>query len=211
MPPNRFTGMASRPDLEVEKAAARRQARALRAAIDDPGAALGLIDNFPVELAKMGGPVAGYWPFGGEIDCRPLMAALTKAGLAVALPRMDARDAQARFLMWEGGPLRPDAFGVMAPPADAREIFPKLILTPLLAFDRRGQRLGQGGGHYDKTLARLKPQGAVAVGIAYAAQEMDEVPTGPLDQPMDWIVTDKEAIRCWDGFRPEAKDGLRGR
>jgi len=203
----------SDPDLDVEKAAARREARALRAAIDDPAAALGVIEQFPVELARIGGPVSGYWPFGGEIDCRPLMAALAKAGFTVALPRMDTRDAQARFLLWEGGPLRPDAFGVMAPPTDAREVFPKLILTPLLAFDRKGRRLGQGGGHYDRTLARLKPQGAVAVGIAYAAQEMAEVPAGPLDQPMDWIVTEKEAIRCWDGFKPEALtgDGLRGR
>jgi len=203
--------MTVRPNLDVEKAAARREARALRAALDDPAAALELIENFPVELARIGGPVSGYWPFGGEIDCRPLMAGLAKAGLVVALPRMDTRDGPARFLIWEGGPLRPDAFGVMAPPTEARDVFPKIILTPLLAFDRTGARLGQGGGHYDRTLAKLKPQGAVAVGIAYAAQEMDEVPTGPLDQPMDWIVTEKEAIRCWDGFRPEAKDGLRGR
>jgi 5-formyltetrahydrofolate cyclo-ligase len=183
----------------------RRQARALRAAIADPAAALALIEHFPLDLARIG-PAAGYWPFGGEIDPRPLMAALARAGLEVALPRMDARDVPARFLAWDAGvALRPDACGVLAPPPDARELAPKLILVPLMAFDRAGRRLGQGGGHYDRTLAVLKPQGAVAVGVAYAAQEVEDLPEGPYDQRLDWVVTEREAIRCG------AVSGLRGR
>lgn len=134
------------------------------------------------------------------------MAAIAKAGQAVALPRMEARDGPARFLLWEdAGALKPDAYGMLAPPSHAREVAPKVVLTPLLAFDRAGRRLGQGGGHYDRTLARLKPHGVVAVGIAYAAQEMSEVPEGPLDQRLDWVVTETEAIRCG------AAEGLRGR
>lgn len=177
----------------------------MRAALDDPKASLALIQTFPLELARAG-PVAGYWPFGGEIDPRPLMAALAKAGLAIALPRMERRDGPARFLLWESAAaLKPDAYGMMAPPADAREVTPKLLLVPLLAFDRAGRRLGQGGGHYDRTLALLKPRGAKAAGIAYAAQEIDAVPAGPHDQMLDWVVTEKEAIRCGP---PE---GLRGR
>ncbi len=197
--------MSAEPDLDAIKALARRDARALRASIQDPRAALALIQNFPLELARIG-PVAGYWPFGGEIDPRPLMAALAKAGLTIALPRMDRREGAARFLVWEdAGALKPDAYGMLAPPGDAREVTPKLLLVPLLAFDRAGHRLGQGGGHYDRTLALLKPRGAKAIGLAYHAQELPDVPTAPHDQALDWIVTEREAIRCGPA------EGLRGR
>ncbi len=170
-----------------------------------PGAGLALIDRFPLDLAREG-PVAGYWPLGGEIDPRPLMAALARVGLAVALPRMMNRAGDARFLLWENGALlKADAFGVLAPPADAPAVRPKLVLTPLLAFDRAGRRLGQGGGHYDRLIGALRPHGLIAVGLAYSAQEMGEIPAGPHDQPLDWVVTEREAIRCGPA------EGLRGR
>ncbi len=143
---------------------------------------------------------------GREIDPRPLLAALAKAGRKVALPRMQAREGPARFLAWDAGEaLTADAFGVPSPPAKSRDLKPKLILTPLLAFDRTGRRLGQGGGHYDRILGVARAEGAVAVGLAYAQQEMDLVPTGVFDTPLDWIVTDREAIRC-----AMPTDGLRG-
>lgn len=192
-------------DLESAKAEARQLMRAERALCDRPDAPLKLIEHFPLELARMT-PVAGYWPVGGEIDPRPLLAALAKVGAEIALPRMDTRNAPARFLTWDSGvALTADAFGVPSPPARAREVRPHLILTPLLAFDRAGARLGQGGGHYDRILAAYRAEGAVSVGLAFSEQEMQRVPTGPYDAPLDWIVTDKEAIRS----APRA-DGLRG-
>jgi 5-formyltetrahydrofolate cyclo-ligase len=186
------------PDaLESLKAEARRSMRAVRAAAAaDPAACLRLRDHFPAELARLS-PVAGYWPVGSEMDPRPLLAALAKAGREIALPHMESRAGPARFLGWRAGePLAADAFGVPAPPAEGRALRPRLVLAPLLAFDRRGRRLGQGGGHYDRILAALKPAGVLAVGLAYAAQEMDEVPAGPHDQKLDWVVTEAEAIRC---------------
>ena len=188
--------LAADPLLETQKAETRRAMRALRSELVDPGAALALIENFPLELAKQG-PVAGYWPMSSEIDCRPLLAALAKAGRKVALPRMEAREGLPRFLIWNTGEaLTADAFGVPSPPSKSTEVSPKLILTPLLAFDRAGRRLGQGGGHYDRIIALNRAQGAIAVGLAYAGQEIDSVPTGPHDTPLDWVVTEKEAIRC---------------
>jgi 5-formyltetrahydrofolate cyclo-ligase len=185
------------PQLERLKAEARRVARAARAeaAQLEPAACLKVMENFPIEPARLD-PIAAYWPIGAEMDPRPLMAALAKAGRTIALPRADARDAPVRFLAWDGATLAPDAYGAPAPHASAAEVSPKLVIVPLVAFDRTGARLGQGGGVYDRTLRALKPKGVVAVGLAYAAQELDSVPAGPQDQTLDWVVTEKEAIRC---------------
>lgn len=191
-------------DLDAAKADARMQMRAERAAIDPGDAALHLIDHFPLELAKLS-PVAGYWPVGGEIDGRPLLAALAKAGRIVCLPRMETRTGPARFLAWRGSEaLTADAFGVPSPPSTGADLAPRLILTPLLAFDRAGRRLGQGGGHYDRIISLYRAHGCIAVGLAYAEQEMGEVPAGAHDAHLDWVVTPKEAIRC-------RAEGLRGR
>lgn len=177
------------------KAEARQLMRAQRAACADPRAGLELMEAFPMELAGLT-PVAGYWPVGGEIDPRPLLAALAKAGRQIALPRVETRAGAAKFYAWNvGEALSADAFGVPSPPP-GQELHPHLILVPLLAFDRAGHRLGQGGGHYDRILARYRPEGAIAAGLAYAEQELKAVPAGPLDAPLDWVITPSEAIRC---------------
>ncbi len=183
--------------LAAEKALQRRAFRAKRteAAAAHPDAALRLLEHFPMELARLS-PVAGYWPVGAEIDPRVLMAALARAGAIVALPRVTAKHGPTRFLLWQvGATLRPDAFGVPSPPADAPEIRPQLILVPLVGFDRTGRRLGQGGGHYDRILAAMRP-GAMAVGLGFAEQEALCVPAGAHDQRLDWVVTQAEAVRC---------------
>jgi len=191
-------------ELEAAKADARMLMRAERNAVEPRDAAIKLIENFPLELAKLS-PVAGYWPVGGEIDGRPLLAALAKAGRTVALPRMEARQGPARFLQWIGNEiLSADAFGVPSPPATGADLSPRLFLVPLLAFDRAGRRLGQGGGHYDRIISLYRAHGAIAAGLAYSEQEMGVVPTGPHDAHLDWIITPKEAIRCGRG------EGLRG-
>src|SRR5207253_9411221 len=85
----------------------------------------------------------------------------------------------------------PDAAGLPAPPAPSTERTPDLILVPLLAFDRRGGRLGQGGGFYDRTIAALRAAGPVTgVGLAYAGQEVDRVPTDDRDALLDGILTE---------------------
>lgn len=191
----------SESSLDSRKAEARRAARVRRQAGADPRAANLLLRTFPPSLAGLG-VVAGYWPLGSEIDPRPLLLALGEAGAPLALPRVDERDGPFTFRRWaDGDPLSPDAFGILSPPLAAEAVQPAVVLTPLLAFDRAGARLGQGGGHYDGVLARLKPKGVLAVGLAYAIQEEGEIPTGPLDQRLDWIVTEREAIRPLPGSR----------
>lgn len=158
-------------------------------------AAKALIEHFPLELARRG-IVAGYWPLGSEIDSRPLLLALADAGATIALPHIASRDVLPVFRRWTAGDrLVADAYGIMAPAPEAEALSPAMVLAPLLAFDRRGGRLGQGGGHYDKLLAALKPAGVLAIGLAFASQEIVATPVGPYDQTLDWIVTDKEAIQ----------------
>lgn len=185
--------MTDEPDLASRKAELRRAARAVRVAAADPEAGQGLVRHFPMALAR--GVIAGYWPLGSEIDCRPLLVTLAAAGAAIALPHISERAGPTAFRRWrQGDALIADAFGILAPHHAAEAVEPGVILTPLLAFDRQGRRLGQGGGHYDRVLAALRPKGVIAVGLAYAAQEIPAVPSGALDQRLDWIITEREAI-----------------
>jgi len=181
--------------LSAEKARLRQLARETRRKAYRAEAGGDLIAHFPNDLLGLA-PVAGYWPLGNEIDPRPLLHHLLAHGAPVLLPRIPSRGEAPVFLPWRpGAALTPDAFGILAPetgePAE-----PRLILTPLLAFDRSGGRLGQGGGHYDRVLAGLRPKGVVAMGLAFAAQELPAIPREPHDQALDWVLTEVEAIRC---------------
>jgi 5-formyltetrahydrofolate cyclo-ligase len=101
------------------------------------------------------------------------------------------------FRVWRPGMvLKSGAFGLSEPGPDAPEIAPRIVFAPLLAFDRRGNRIGWGAGFYDRTLAGLRAKGPVtAVGVAYAAQEVAEVPAGAHDQPLDWIATERAVVK----------------
>jgi 5-formyltetrahydrofolate cyclo-ligase len=101
------------------------------------------------------------------------------------------------FRRWEPGDvLRPAALGIPVPPPEAEEIAPATLLVPLLAFDDAGYRLGYGGGFYDMTIKALREQGGIlAVGVAFAGQRVEAVPHGAGDERLDWLLTEKGAIR----------------
>jgi 5-formyltetrahydrofolate cyclo-ligase len=145
--------------------------------------------------------VAGYWPLADELDPRPLMLALHGRSARLVLPVIEARGRPLRFRLWEpGAPLRVGRFGIAEPGEDAPELDPAIVLVPLLAFDRRGSRLGYGAGFYDRTLAGLRARGPVlAVGVAFAAQEVPFLPCDALDQPLDRIVTEAGAFEPASG------------
>ena len=90
---------------------------------------------------------------------------------------------------------------IPSPPADAPLLRPDILLVPLVGFDMTGRRLGMGGGYYDATLAALRAgaAGILAVGYAFAVQQVPELPAGSWDQRLDWIVTERAAIACADG------------
>lgn len=141
-----------------------------------------------------GETVAGYWPISSEADVRPLMLRLAAAGALLALPVVQG--AVLTFRRWRPGDRLVDGpNGTRHPPEDAAPANPRLLLVPLLAFDRQGGRLGYGGGYYDRTLSMLRAEGTVtAVGIAFAAQERTGLPHQSHDQAMDWVVTEKALL-----------------
>ncbi len=181
------------------KTALRRDARARRKqlAVEHPGASAFVAAHAPAMLAALGldrpGVVAIYGAIGAELDPAPMGEALAAAGWALALPASVDPQAPLLFRLWTPGrPLTADAVGILAPPPAAKVVRPDLVIVPLLAFDRAGGRLGQGGGHYDRTLAALRDLGPPPpfVGLAYAGQEIADLPREPHDQPLDGILTE---------------------
>lgn len=155
-----------------------------------------------VPLPAPGLVVSAFWPMGDEIDTRPLLTALHEKGYRCCLPVVVKRGLALKFRCWTPGmELVPGGFGVSVPPEAAGERVPDLLIVPLLAFDRRGYRLGYGAGFYDRTLAALraagKPSGGrpLAVGVGFAGQEVPAVPHDLSDARVDWIVTEREAFK----------------
>lgn len=194
--------MTPAPDDDVPAAKRRLRARlrTLR------GRLAGTLPDAPHHLARRflagplpapGGAVALYWPDDGEIDTRPLAAALADRGVPLALP---ARDGDGLvFRAWDPRvPPVPGPWGIPGPPAEAPALRPAVVLCPVVAFDRAGFRLGRGGGHYDRALAALGP-GTRAVGLAFAGQEVERVPREPHDRPLGLVLTDRETVRPGEG------------
>jgi 5-formyltetrahydrofolate cyclo-ligase len=150
---------------------------------------------FPIPLAS-GAIVSGFMPMKSEINPLPLMKKLAAAGGRLALPVVAGRGNPLTMRAWTfGEPLNAGVWGIREPKPEAVEVNPDILLVPLLAFDRTGHRLGYGGGYYDLTIAQLRArQTVVALGLAYAAQEVGEVPTAPGDAALDLVLTEREVI-----------------
>ena len=177
------------------------RSRRRRLAKEAPDAAEQAALQLPDRLLGRFAVVSGYHPLGGELDPGPLMRRLRAAGAVLALPVTLDRDAPLIFRRyWPGEPVFPDAIGVPSPAPEAAETEPDLVITPLVAFDRGGARMGQGGGFYDRTLGALRARRPVfALGLAYAGQEVAQVPHETHDQLLDAILTET-------GYIPVRKD-----
>lgn len=186
--------MSEVQDIDATKDALREHARALRAGIDAADRAersLRICALFCAEIAMADEDIiACYWPIRDEVDCQPLLARLVDDGRKVCLPVVTGEDDPLEMRLWaQGAALYPAGLGTLAPDEFAERVTPSLIVVPLLGFDAAGTRLGYGGGHYDRTLARLdsKPR---LIGLAFAGQELVRVPREPHDVPLDAVVTE---------------------
>ncbi|HAT07931.1 MAG TPA: 5-formyltetrahydrofolate cyclo-ligase [Rhodobiaceae bacterium] len=139
----------------------------------------------------LGHYIAAYLPIGGEIDPRPLMQALRRQGSAICLPVCADDEAAMIFRCYcEGDALIPDEMGNAAPRATAQQVTPDIVLLPLLAFDGTGNRLGRGGGFYDRTLAKLRRVGACRfIGLAFDMQMVDKCTVEPHDEALHGVAT----------------------
>jgi 5-formyltetrahydrofolate cyclo-ligase len=184
---------------EQLKAALRRAALARRDALSPAermAGALAIADRgLPVEVTP-GTVVSGFSPLKSEISPLPLLRRLADAGASLALPVVIGRGQPLVMRAWSfGAPLASGVWGIREPPADAPELNPDILIVPLLAFDRRGHRIGYGAGYYDMTIARLRAMKPVtAIGIAFGSQEIAAVPATPRDASLDLVLTERETI-----------------
>jgi 5-formyltetrahydrofolate cyclo-ligase len=185
----------SAPPTEPSKADLRAAALAKRDALSDQQRAAAANSvakrGLPMAIAP-GTIVSGYAPIRSEIDPAPLMRALAALGARLALPAVMARGKSLAFRVWSPddrlmlGPL-----GIPEPSPAAAEVIPDIMLVPLAAFDRAGHRIGYGAGHYDFTLAHLRKTKAIAaIGLAFAAQQIELVPALQHDVALDYVLTE---------------------
>ena len=155
------------------------------------------MDHFLAARLHTGAEViSGFRPIRTEIDVTPLMQALHAAGHRLCVPVIEGKGLPLKFREWApGAEMVEGAFGALVP-ASGDWLEPQLLIAPLLAFDTAGWRLGYGGGFYDRTLEALRAKRrTLAVGFAYAAQQVEDVPREPTDQRLDAIVTENGLIR----------------
>jgi 5-formyltetrahydrofolate cyclo-ligase len=140
--------------------------------------------------------VLAFWSFGSEVDTAPILSALAASGHRVALPRIEGGDLVA-VAYGPGDPVTETSFGAREPAAGEvlREPEMDVVVTPGVAFDHRGFRVGYGGGFYDRLLRRCRPD-AFRVAIGFALQVVDAVPHGGADVPVHAIVTEDGVLRC---------------
>lgn len=186
--------LASHPPTLADKVALRRIARERRKEFVE---GLGREDRERLEakLAEVLAPlianshiVGGYCPLPSEISPFTALEAAEARGATVAYPAFADHQAMFRFLA--GEPSEAGPWACFQPPLDAPEVHPDLVLVPLVAIDGNGTRLGQGKGHYDRVLARLREHGALLIGVGWEVQKLDAtIPAEPWDIPLDGFAS----------------------
>ncbi len=196
------------PDLDRRKASLRAKLKARRAeaarandGANGPAIATLAADRFLAAIpVQVGQVVAGYWPMADELDPRPLLVQLQSKGALITLPAVQQGSRLLQFRLCDNLAALPPAgaYGIPAPAPTAAVLVPDIMLVPLVGFDTGGYRLGMGGGYYDATLQALRAvmdKKMLAVGYAFAVQQMAELPHAAHDERLDWAVTERGAVR----------------
>ncbi|MFH6784907.1 MULTISPECIES: 5-formyltetrahydrofolate cyclo-ligase [Methylobacterium] len=150
------------------------------------------------ELDRASSKLIGfYWPFRGEYDARPVLAALREQGAHLALPVVVEKARPLEFREWRPGIAMTRGVWNIPIPAEGEAVFPDVLIAPLVGFDSSGYRLGYGGGFYDRTIAALPSKPSV-IGVGFEFSRLETIYPQAHDVPMDVIVTEVDA---WPGLR----------
>ncbi|HZP77666.1 MAG TPA: 5-formyltetrahydrofolate cyclo-ligase [Pseudolabrys sp.] len=165
----------------------------MRAVAAETIAARGL----PIAVAP-GAIVSGFMPMKTEINPLPLLRRLAGDGAKLALPAIAGRGKPLIMRAYAlGDELARGQWGIREPKPEAGDVDPDMLIVPLAAFDRTGHRIGYGAGYFDMTISRLRSlKPIVALGIAFAAQQIDAVPAMAHDARLDFVLTEREIIDC---------------
>jgi 5-formyltetrahydrofolate cyclo-ligase len=189
----------SEPSISEQKSAFRASALAKRDAMPaaERQAAAEVITarGLPVEV-KPGTIVSGFMPMKSEINPLPLLRKLNADGAQLALPCIVGRGKPLIMRAWKfGDAFKAGQWGIREPVPEAPEVAPDVLIVPLACFDRAGQRIGFGAGYYDMTIHALRQKKKiVAIGIAFAAQEIASVPATERDERLDFVLTERDVI-----------------
>ena len=191
--------MSDLTENQSAKAALRNAALALRDALPaaqrQAAAETIALRGLPLEVTP-GALVSGFSPMKSEINPIPLLRKLADAGAQLALPAIASRGKPLIMRAWKfGDPFKAGQWGIREPVPEAPEVAPDILIVPLACFDRAGHRIGFGAGYYDMTINALRARKkVVAIGIAFAAQEIPRVPATERDARLDLVLTEREII-----------------
>jgi 5-formyltetrahydrofolate cyclo-ligase len=182
---------------------ARRKALGASDRIAAANGVAGMLDQLADYLVDS--RIAGYWAIDGELPLHIVVANLGRRGQHYCLPRITGAR-QLSFVEWRSGAdLEANRYGIPEPVCTESDLIAPadidIVLLPLLGFDRRGSRIGYGGGYYDASFEFLRDRdeatNPLLVGIGYAAQEVDAIEVAEWDVRLDYVATENELIDCW--------------
>ncbi len=191
--------MPDASEIERQKTLLRTEALARRDALspEERAAAAEIIAAraFPVPVLA-GAIVSGFMPLKTEINPLPLLRKLADAGAKLALPAIAGRGKPLVMRAYAfGDEFARGQWGIREPKPDRPEVFPDIMIVPLACFDRKGHRIGYGAGYYDMTIRRMRSmKKIVAIGFAFAVQEIPAVPATERDEQLDLVLTEREVI-----------------
>ncbi|HWK94008.1 MAG TPA: 5-formyltetrahydrofolate cyclo-ligase [Pseudolabrys sp.] len=196
-----MTEFAVNPELSISsqkstlRAATLAQRDAMPAAERQAAAEALAARGLPIAV-EPGAIVSGFMPMKTEINPLPLLRKLAGEGAKLALPCIDGRGKPLIMRAYQfGDTFKSGQWGIREPMPEAPEVKPDILLVPLVCFDRGGQRIGYGAGYYDRTIANLRAIKPIkTIGIAFAMQEIPQVPATEHDQRLDFVLTEKEII-----------------
>jgi len=141
--------------------------------------------------------MGAYWPMGSEVDPRPFLHHAYARGHQVALPRIEGQGVTLQFYAWDPArTLQTSDWKFLQPDHTQPQLYPTLYLVPLLVFDKCGNRLGYGQGHFDRMLQSKRSHvPPVVVGLAFDEQQVHHLPTDEYDQRMDYVCTPTQIHR----------------